>query len=390
MSNVIIISVLMLIGFIYIGCGPVREFYTFPEYEGENNLHYESPPVDSRKKTILVIADNKGTEIFDLLAPYYLFSLTNQANVFIVSKSKAPIILMKGLFVLPHYTFEEIDSMQIKPALMIIPALSPMDSKHQDPALIKWINAHYTDSTKMLSVCWGALTAGSTGLYKGREITTHATGFDDIKKQFPDAVWVKDKSVAVSGNLYSTAGVSNAVEGSLVIIRDMFGDSIMKSVIHGIRYSYTAPMIRHKSIPVNTGLNMTIANKIYFKKNRRIGVLLQDGIDEFCLAAVLDTYHRTFPLSIKTFSFNGGTIKSMHNLTLLPTGDFNEIEKLDEMHILDQNTQTPLQNKKLEKIPQVHYGTDRDKYIIDLCLKRIRGQYGTAFESNVRQLLDYN
>jgi hypothetical protein len=53
---------------------------------------------------------------------------------------------------------------------------------------------------------------------------------------------------------------------------------------------------------VSGSTKATILKKVIFKKNKDVGVLLQDGMSEFDLAGVLDTYNRSFPSSCKTYS----------------------------------------------------------------------------------------
>jgi putative intracellular protease/amidase len=381
---------LLLFAFLYIRYAPVREFYRITEYKGENNFDYRSPVYDSAKKTVLLVADNPGTEIFDLITPFYFFSLTQKANVYIVAQKKYPITIRKGLYLLPHYTYQEIDSLNIHPDVMVIPRLSHTDKKPEDTTIIKWIRNKYVDSTKLLSVCWGAVTAAATGLYDGKPLTSHAIRFETIKKQFPNPKWVKNISVTQSGNLYSTAGVSNAVEGSLRIIHDLFGEEVMKAVLDSVHYPYPKPKMEHHSIELTTENNLTIAKKIYFKKHKDIGVLLQDDIDEFELASVLDTYHRTFPGSIETFTTSAKSVTTKHGLTIIPTGDSKEIKNLYELHVLNPTSISATEQSLFGNTTLVKYNPSHQEYIINLCLNRIKEQYGEKLENVVRVILDYN
>ena len=386
----IIVIALLVFAFLYLRYAPVREFYRITEYKGENNFDYRSPAHDSTKKTIVLVADNQGTEIFDLLAPFYLFSLTQKANVYIVAQKKYPVIIRKGLYVLPQYTYQEIDSLNIHPAVIVIPRLSHADKKPEDTSIITWIRNKYVDSTKILSVCWGSVTAAATGLYDGKSLTSHAIKFESIKKQFPNPKWVKNISVTQSGNMYSTAGVSNAVEGSLTIINDLFGEEAMKAVSDSIHYPYAKPKMAHQSIELTTGNNLTIAKKIYFKKNKKLGILIQDDIDEFKLATVLDTYHRTFPGSIETYTTSVKSVTTKHGLTIIPTGDEKEIKNLDELHVLNSTLISQPAQLAFDSTALVNYNSSDKEYMINLCLNRIKQQYGEKFENVVRVLLDYN
>jgi hypothetical protein len=170
----------------------------------------------------------------------------------------------------------------------------------------------------------------------------------------------------------------------------MFGEHVMKDVIDSIHYPHRDIKMKHSSIALSMGSNLTIGNKIYFKKNRKIGVLLQDGIDEFRLAGALDTYHRTFPGSIETFSTGGKSIITKHGLTVIPTGDFKQIKKLDELHVLMPASLRKSEESAFTNTTLVKYSASDREYIIDLCLKRIKDQYGDKFENITRLLLDYN
>ena len=98
-------------------------------YEGDNRFNWKKPAFDASRKTVFIIADNKVTEMFDMLAPFYLLNATGKLNVYIVAKEKAPVLIKKDLFILPQLTFEEADSLKLVADVIVIPALSKRDEK---------------------------------------------------------------------------------------------------------------------------------------------------------------------------------------------------------------------------------------------------------------------
>jgi hypothetical protein len=126
-----------------------------------------------------------------------------------------------------------------------------------------------------------------------------------------------------------------------------------------------------------------------FRKNNKVGVLLADGVNEFDLASVLDTYVRTFPKSINSFSLDGKGITSKYGLTLYPTGDVKE-DKLNELHLLHPASLEASVPNQFSKAHIVTYSPDRKQYPINVCLDRIALQYGTSFKNCVKLMLDYN
>ena len=380
---------LIVSAILFEACSPIREFMTWKPYQGKNDFVYRKPLYDSLKKTVVIVADNEGTEIFDMLTPYYLFSSTQKANVYIVAPNKYPVIVRKGFYLLPQFTFAEYDSTNIKADVIVMPNLSAMDAKHQNPQIVNWIKKHYSENTKMLSVCDGSLTAAATGIYNGKPITTHASDYESIKAQFRQPNWMNNVSVTNSDNVFSTAGVSNAVEGSLSVIKALFDEETMIKVLQGINYPHAQPKIDHQSKAINFGDKLTIGKKVILKHNRKIGVLLQDGINEFELAAIMDTYNRTFPKSIESYVIADPTIRTKYGLILIPTGSF-QTAKIDELHVLNPLLFSKIDEAYFNKVEIITYHNLQKQYIINVCLERIKKQYGADYENIVRLLLDYN
>ncbi len=370
-------------------CKPLREFGTMPAYDGTNSFSYATPSYDSTKKTVVIIANNDGTELFDMMAPYYLFNATEKANVYIVAKNKVPIVMKKGFYILPQHTFSSIDALGIKPDVIVVPFLSAGDSIHQDPVTVNWIRNHYTPSTSILSICDGAATAAATGIFDGKPITAHASDYEGLRTHFSKPIWTKNVGVVNSGNLYSTAGVSNATDGALMVINKVFGNETMNKVRQNINYPYKLPRSEHQSNTFAFGDKLSIGKKILFSGNKKIGILLNNGMNEFDLAAIMDTYNRTFPKAIQSYSNNDQPVTTKFGLTLIPTGKMAKAD-LDELHIINPGSNSASAQFAINANKRVQYTSLKRQYIIDVCLERIRAEYGQHFERVVKLMLDYN
>jgi transcriptional regulator GlxA family with amidase domain len=378
-----------VISLLVIGCQPIKEFQTFDTYQGGKINIQHSLVHDPGKKSVVLIADNEGTEIFDLLAPFYLFNVIDKANVYLLAPQQKPIILRKGLFTLPHYSFTSFDEKEITPDLIIVPNLSTMKADFLNQEIIQWIKSNHQKQTSVLSICDGALTAAATGIYDGKPITTHASDQDLISKQFDEPEWVKDISVTQSGWLYSTAGVSNAVEGSLIVIKDMFGLESMRKAMKEVHYPSREPKLDHKSIPISLKHKGRIVRKVAFTPDPHIGVLIHEGVSSFELAAVLDTYHRTFPASIKSYTVKDQPVVSKFGLPLIPTGRFGDRD-LDEIHVLYSEQQAEEEIGISDSTKRFFYHDNEQHYIFDHLLNEIKLRYGSKYQEVVKVLLDYN
>ncbi|MEO5595304.1 MAG: DJ-1/PfpI family protein [Chitinophagaceae bacterium] len=384
------IAGLVLTGVVFLNaCSPIRNLTTPPAtWQGSMDFKTKPPAYDAGKKNVFVIADAKMTVLFDMLAPFYLFNATGRTNVYIVAKDKTPILIKRNLFVSPQLTFTEADSMNLQADVIVIPALSKRD-ENQDTVITGWIKAHFLASTKMLAICDGASTAAATGLYDGKPLTCHASDYAGLKVHFSKPEWIQNVAVTQSGNLFSTGGVSNAVEGSLTVINELFGEEIKRQVLANIHYPETTIKTIHKSIAVSGSNKFTVARKIFFSRNRKIGLLLENGMNEFEMASIIETYGRSFPASFATRNVSNSTIQTKYGLTLACTGDAG-MKGLDELHLLMPETFSKENELYFKNTEIIRYNNLQKQYLINVCLERIGKQYGHRFEDFVKISLDYN
>jgi hypothetical protein len=156
-----------------------------------------------------------------------------------------------------------------------------------------------------------------------------------------------------------------------------------------IHYPYASIKSIHQSIAMNGSNKFTVAKKILFRRNRDIGILLENGINEFSMAGIIDTYGRTFPASFKTYMLNDSTIQTKYGLALIYTGN-NRIDGLDELHVVMPETFSKADAVYFKNIKTISYSKLENEYLLDVCLKRITEQYGHQFEKFVKVSLDYN
>jgi transcriptional regulator GlxA family with amidase domain len=386
----IAIVILIILGFIFQnGIRSIRSFFYQPQaWTGNSIIKSKVPIFDASKKTVVIVADNTLTEMFDMLAPFYLFNATGKANVYIVAKEKNPILIKKDLFICPQLTFSEADSMHLSADVIVIPALS-IRNERQDTSVITWIKRYSTAQTKVITICDGAATGAATGLYDGKSITCHATDFDNIKAHFTKPLWIQNVSVTKEGNLFSTAGVANAVEGSLSVIKELFGSETTNKVATDIYYPHPEIRLTHESVALNGGNKLAVAKKVFLKRNRNIGLLLENGINEFALAGILDIYTRTFPASFQPVIINHSIVQTKYGLSILYTGD-TQMKEIDELHVVMPGAFSQSEEALFKNMEIVRYNNLQQQYLIDICLKRIEKQYGRPFKEFVKISLDYN
>jgi transcriptional regulator GlxA family with amidase domain len=132
-----------------------------------------------------------------------------------------------GLTVLPDRTifdaFPELDT-------IVVPGGAGMFDVFDDAVLRDWLQRHATRSRRLCAVCNGVFALGPAGFLDGKRVTTHWMHVERLSSCFPgtkiepDSIYTKDRGI------YTTAGVTAAIDLALALIEEDFGRRTALSV----------------------------------------------------------------------------------------------------------------------------------------------------------------
>jgi putative intracellular protease/amidase len=324
--------------------------------------------VNKDLKTVVFLVDEEGTEITDLLIPFHILSIPKKLNIIILSQNGNPVSVWKGLYLIPNSSVEKLT---LSPDIIVVPAnFHPNDTK-----LIEYIKKNA--DKQFLSICEGARLIGESGIFSGYTMTSHASAISEFEKKYSNIRWKSNVKYTLVKNLISSAGVASSIEGSLVLIRELFGNEEMNKVMSMINYPYKEIKQEHISNPIGIKIGFEIAKKVLFGQSPKIGVEMYEGINEFLLASYLDTFNRTFPKRIETFG--PSPIISMNGLILYPT---QKLESYDYGFCKDDCSGYKIEFK--HKIKQ-----ESKAYFFDTTLSLVDKLYGENLKEATQSLLDY-
>src|SRR5215475_2686397 len=117
-------------------------------------------------------------EVLDFAGPFEVFSRTRMQpgvesrgsndgapfNVYLVAKTKTPVLATGGLEIVPNYDFS--DSPPID--LLVVPGGWGTRKLLKDEETIAWIRSTAASAAKMTSVCTGSLLLAKAGLLHGK------------------------------------------------------------------------------------------------------------------------------------------------------------------------------------------------------------------------------
>jgi transcriptional regulator GlxA family with amidase domain len=175
-------------------------------------------------RTVQILAFD-GMEVLDYAGPYEVFNVAGELSApraFEVSSVgvTARPVGRGGFAVVPDFTLEDAPAADI----LIIPGGRGTRSLMHDERVLAGVRERATDAALLLTVCTGALIAGSAGLLAGLEATTHHGAFDELAAASPTTTIVRGRRfVRSSDRIRTSAGVSAGTDLALAIVEELAG-----------------------------------------------------------------------------------------------------------------------------------------------------------------------
>lgn len=276
------------------------------------------PKHDDTRPTVAVLLSQAGTEVTDFLAPYAIFAASERFNVYALAPDASVAPTNGGLGIRPHMTLGQFDVTHHGGAdLVVIPnVLDP-----ENTALTSWVTRQAQRGAVVASICEGARLLARTGLLDGREATTHFAALGSLRRAHPEVRWRKDVRFIDAGPVVTSAGVTASLDIALHLVERLAGIEAREQAQARLGIPpLEAIAVEAPSLSLSNVLP-GLGNAMFAWPKQELHVPLFDEIDELELAAVLDTYSRTFAASTVTTSEDRLGVQSRHGLILVPMRD---------------------------------------------------------------------
>ncbi len=265
-------------------------------------------------RTIVVVAQNSGTEVTDFLVPYGVMKRANVGDVRAVATGEGPISFWPGLKVEPDDTLASFDAAHPDGAdMVIIPAvLDP-----EDAVLIDWLKIQAAKGARLVSICDGALVLARTGLLDGRKATGHWYTEGERRASFSAVDWQTNTRYVRDGNVATSAGVSASLPISLQLVEEMAGKARAEALAAELAVGTYSP--DHNSDVYGIGVDelLVVARNFLLGWPRETyAIHLSPGMDEVALGFAVDMSARTYRSSSVTIA--DAPVRTRGGLVVLP------------------------------------------------------------------------
>jgi transcriptional regulator GlxA family with amidase domain len=99
-----------------------------------------------------------------------------------------------------------------------------------DPALLDWVRARARRARRVASVCTGAFLLAAAGLLDGRRAATHWMHCAELARRFPGIRVEPDPIFVRDGAIWTSAGVTAAIDLALALVEEDAGRSLALAV----------------------------------------------------------------------------------------------------------------------------------------------------------------
>jgi len=170
----------------------------------------------------------------DAVGPYEVLWRVPGARVRWVGAEARSYATDRGLRLVADATLDDVPA----PDVLVVPGGTGTREALADERRVEWIRAADATSTRMTSVCTGALLLGAAGLLRGLRATTHWAYLDALAEFGAE---VTSERVVEQGKVITSAGVSSGIDMALALAAKIAGDDVAQAIQLRIEYDPQPP-----------------------------------------------------------------------------------------------------------------------------------------------------
>jgi len=278
------------------------------------------PRFGRTRPVIVVLAENTATELTDFVIPYSILAELGAAEVLAVATGPGLIKMRPAMQVRPQATIARFDAQYPEGAdYVVVPAMEKSD----DPVLVAWVASQGAKGATIVSICDGALVVANSGLMDGHRATVHWATQSLREKKYPGTIWLRNVRYVADGRIVSSAGISAAVPTSLALVEAIAGHAETAALaarlgVANWSSAHNSEVFRLRVARNFLALIKTNYTNRWFHSRERIGIPLEEGVDEMAVAFTADAYSRTGRSQATGVASSIGHIRTRYGLTFVP------------------------------------------------------------------------
>ena len=159
----------------------------------------------------------------DFTGPFEALARVPNSSFVTIWKDKNPVRDLAGMQLLADTTFEEAPQLDV----LLVPGGHGQEALMNDETVLSFIRAQAAGARYVYSVCTGALLCGAAGLLEGKRATTHWSAMDVLPLY---GATPSNERVVIDGQFISAGGVTSGIDGSLIVVSLLRGETVAQEL----------------------------------------------------------------------------------------------------------------------------------------------------------------
>lgn len=159
----------------------------------------------------------------DFTGPFEALARVPNSHFLTIWKDKNPVRDLAGLQLSADTTIAEAPQLDV----LLVPGGHGQEALMHDEKVLSFIRNQAAGARFVFSVCTGALLCGAAGLLQGKRATTHWTAME-VLPYF--GATPCDERVVVDGKLITAGGVTSGIDGSLIVVSLLRGETVAQEL----------------------------------------------------------------------------------------------------------------------------------------------------------------
>tara|TARA_R110000822_G_scaffold206764_1_gene343045 strand:- start:164 stop:1039 length:876 start_codon:yes stop_codon:yes gene_type:complete len=212
----------------------VIENFTPENHVNSMEMIFGKPKYDIRTIGILVY---NGVNDLDLMGPRYIFGQAMGVKTQLIALKQGNIKTVMGVEIVPNTVIDSVSQLDI----LIIPGgfAGTIEAAYNND-LHEWIRKIDKSTKYTGAVCTGVWVLGATGLLENKKASTNWYREEEFLEKYK-AIPANERYTQ-DGKYWTSAGVTAAMDMSLAIMQDIYGDSYAQAIMLDMEYDPQPPI----------------------------------------------------------------------------------------------------------------------------------------------------
>jgi transcriptional regulator GlxA family with amidase domain len=194
-------------------------------------------PTAARRSRVVVLFAYDDCQSLDVTGPLEVFSIANRFTepgnapyrIVIVSRTGGAICSNSGLQIAGTTALADTPR-SVDTFLVVGGSECGQRRITEDPQTLERLRSTALRARRYGSVCTGAFLLGAAGLLDGRRVTTHWNSCSELSTKYPAARVIPNAIHVEDGQLYTSAGVTAAMDLALVLVEADLGRKVALAI----------------------------------------------------------------------------------------------------------------------------------------------------------------